>query len=324
MNTYSRIRAWAGGRNFRLPPSALLCGALLAPMGVAVEIPADSLSTLPPDSLSITNPPKNTFERITRFTFAGGSGTYGRTVHAERTIPLGIIDCYGVPIDAGTTHVDANFRFKDSFQDRGGELDMQVTPKAHIGVRGGRIEETATFLGTDLDQATIDTLFASVRAPDSTFTYYYFNPYFAIENEYMGWGLGFVYSDNRLWTDKVREADDFDDASVYPTGHLRLGRLDKAYMKFSMWEGVPLYSGGGRYVAGIGGRPVPWMDLFGGYCTGGPFTSNALVLRGSLDVGRHLTAGVSWRVSENADAVYAPSFTESAASVSLTYKLITH
>jgi hypothetical protein len=293
-------------------------------MGTAIEIPSDSLT--------IGSPADEGFERTTRFTVAGGSGTYGRTIHANRTFTTtalvgGMGDCYGPAIpDTVTTihHVDANFRFKDSYDDYGGELDVQVSPRAHIGMRAGRIDETVSYLGSDISQAVIDTLFKSVRIHNDTFSNYYFNPFFAMEKEKMGWGAGVIYSTNRLWTDKTREFDDYDDATLYPTGHLRLGQLNKAYMKFSLWEGVPVYSGGGKFVAGVGVRPAPWLDLFGGFASGGPFTRGGTMVSGNLDVGRHLTAGVNLRLSSGVDEVYWPHFSESAASVSLTYKLITH
>ena len=295
-------------RGPRTTPSALLCATLLAPMGFAVEVPSDSTS-------SASN--EKRLERITRFTFAGGGGTYGRTVHDSRSIYLGP-DCNGVDT---YQQIDADFRFKDKFKDYGGEIDIQATPSFHAGVRGGWINETVSYWGSSLDQATIDTLFAGVALRDSSFTNYYFNPYFALERPKFGFGLGMVYSSKRLWTDKVQEVGEQDDATLYPTGHLRVGRLEHAYLKLSLWEGVPVYSGGGMWVTGFGVRPARPVELFGGYAWGGPFTSGDFLVRANVDLGRYLAIGANYRFETDVEDKFQPRFSESAASVSLSYKL---
>jgi hypothetical protein len=295
----------------RLRPSAVLCGALLAPMGVAVEIHSDSISTSTPSET-----PEG--EKITRFTFGGGGGTYGRTIHTERTIFLGIDDCTGIPLNQ---NVDAEFRFKEEYNDYGGEVDFQVSPTFHLGVRGGWVNETAEFWGSTLDQAVIDTLFQDVQFRDSSFTYIYFNPFIAVEKRTAGFGLGFVYSGNRLWTDETREYEDHDDPVIYPTGHVRLGRLDQAYFKMSLWESVPIYSGGGMFVLGIGVRPAKPLDLFVGMANGGPYTSSDILLRANVDFGRHLVLGANVRLKSDVEESFSPRFSEKGSSLSLTYKL---
>lgn len=305
-------------RRFRLRPSAVLCGVLLAPMGAAYEIPPDSVATNSPfDSLTTNSPSDEGHDRITRFTFAGGSGTYGRTLHTSRTIFAGT-DCYGDPYNQ---QINADFNFKDEFSDYGGEIDVQATDKFHVGVRGGWVNETVKYWGTNLDPALVDTLFQSVDLGDTSFTYYYINPCFAIEGETIGFGLGFVYSNNRLWTNETVDYGNHDDDTVYPTGHFRAGRLDKVYAKLSLFEGVPIYSGGGTWTAVVGGRLVKPVELLGGFSARGPYTQSSVLLRANVDLGRYWMIGVNHRWKSDVEDAFMPRFSESATSLSLSYKI---
>jgi len=303
---------------WRFSRSAFLCSMLLAPMGTAIEIPSDSLRTSDPSTTIF--PQQLGPDKISHLTFAGGGGTYGRTIHASRTISLGIDSCTGIE---QTRQIDSDFRFKNDFSDYGGELDIQANQKVHIGARGGWINETAHYMGSSLDPAVVDTFLSFVQLPESTFTTTYFNPYFSIEGKDVGWGLGVVFADNQIWRDKVRDYTDFDNASVFPTGHLRFGPLNRAYFKLSLWEGVPIYSGGGMFDIGMGVHPGP-LELYAGYETGGPFTDGNVLLRGSLDVGDHLAAGAAFRLSSDSDSDFMPTISEDAASMFLTYKFIRH
>lgn len=301
--------------------SAVLCTMLLAPMGTAIEIPSDTLRT--DDSLTTISPLPLGPERITRLTFAGGQGTYGRTIHASRTISLGY---YGGDGCSGggerTRQIDSDFRFEHEYNDYGGEFDTQVNNKSHIGVRGGWINETAHYRGSSLDADTVSAYFGNVDF-DSTITTSYFNPYYAFEGENVGWGIGVVFADNQLWRDEVRKYGEHDNPSTFPTGHLRVGELDKLYLKASLWEGVPIYSGGGMFNLGAGLHPGP-VELYAGWETGGPYTDSGLLLRGSLDLGRHVTAGANVRLSSDSDTDFMPTISESGGSVFLTYKFIRH
>jgi hypothetical protein len=291
---------------------------LLAPMGTALEIPSDTLRT--DDSLTTISPLPLGPERITRLTFAGGQGTYGRIVHASRTISLGYDSCTGFE---NTRQIDSDFRFKNEYNDYGGELDIQANEKLHIGVRGGWVNETAHYMGSSLDPAVVDTFLSYIDFPDSTITTSYINPYFSVEKETVGFGLGVVLADNQLWRDEVREYGEHDEASAFPTGHVRLGELDKVYLKASLWEGVPIYSGGGMFNLGVGLHPGP-LELYAALETGGPYTDSGLLLRGSLDLGKHLVAGANVRMSSESDTDFMPTISENGANVFLTYKFIRH
>ena len=290
--------------------SVTLCALLLAPMGVAVEIPSDSVET---SQYELGDNPKTT-----SFTFGAGTGSYGRNIHASRVISLGYDSCTGME---SSYVVDANFKFKSEYTDYGGEIDIQATDAFHVGARGGYISESASYLGSNLDAATVDTLFASVQ-PDTTWTQFYVNPFIAVEKKNWGMGLGVVISNNRLWTG-TEDFGEHDEGSVYPTGHFRVGNLQKVYADVSLWEGVPIYSGGGQWAAGLGIRPVDWLHLWAGAAGGGPYTNESFMGRADVDLGRHFTLGTNFRLRKDASSEFGvdpPS--EFGASATLTYKIL--
>ncbi len=290
--------------------SVTMCALLLIPMGVAVEVPSDSVET---DHYELGDDPKTT-----SFTFGAGSGAYGRNIHASRVISLGYDSCTGLE---NTQVVDANFQFKNEYTDYGGEIDIQATDAFHVGARGGYITESASYLGSTIDDALVDTLFQSVQ-PETTWSQFYVNPFISVEKDMWGMGLGVVISNNRLWTDTV-DYGEHDEGSVYPTGHFRLGDLQKFYLNASMWEGVPIYSGGGLWTVGAGVRPVHWLHLWGGLGGGGPYTKEGLMARANVDLGRHFTLGTNVRFRKDAGSDFGidpPS--EFGASATLTYKIL--
>lgn len=296
---------------FRPSRSLVVCTMLLGPMGVGVKIPSDaSDSTLvEPDEPGVMT---------TSLRFGAGSGFAGQTVHAQRVITLGYDSCTGTPINET---FDADFRFKDEYRDYGGELDIQVSDRTHVGLRGGWVDETVSYLGSSLDEAVVDTLFAGYRF-DETSTYVYVNPYFSLEHPEWGIGAGFVVSDGRLLTNDRKEYDELDDPTVFPTGHVRLGSLRTLYFNASLWEGVPIYSGGGMFTLGIGLRPVKPLELWGGMSNGGPYSEGYFLTRANLDLGRHLTLGAAWRPPSDASEEYQPAFSEEGLSFSLMYKFL--
>lgn len=290
--------------------SLVACTLLLGPMGVGVEIPSDSS-----DAPSVES--QSSEVKTTSLRFGAGSGVAGQTVHAQRVISLGYSDC-GDPVNQT---FDADFRFKDEYRDYGGELDVQVSGTSYLGLRGGWVEETASYLGSTLDPADVDTLFQDYRFDDSS-TYLYFNPYFATERPEWGIGVGLIVSDGRLLTSDRQEYDQIDDASFFPTGHVRLGSLRTLYFNASLWEGVPLYSGGGMLTMGIGLRPVAPLELWGGMSDGGPYSNGYFLARANADLGRHVSLGAAVRLKSDVDEAYQPVFSEHGLSFSLTYKFL--
>lgn len=297
-------------RPLRPSRSLVACTMLLGPMGVGVKVPSDADE---PTLVESQDPDVKT----TSLRFGAGGGTYGRTVHAQRVISLGYDSCTGLPL---SETFDADFHFKDEYRDYGGELDIQVSETAHIGLRGGWVDENASYLGSTLDPAVVDTLFQGQRFDDS-FSYRYVNPYVSFEHDDWGLGFGIVFSDNRLWTD-TQEYGDHDDETILPTGHVRLGSLRRVYFNASLWEGVPIYSGGGMFTMGIGLRPVAPLEIWGGMSNGGPYSNVHFLARANADLGRHLTLGAALRLKSDADEAYQPGFSEHGLSFSLTYKFL--
>lgn len=300
-----------GYRRLRRSRSIVAASLLLAPMGVGLKLPNDS-----PDSLAVSATGDE--PRATTLRFGAGMGRYGRTIHDDRFFSLGYSDCAGGTIYDGYS---ADFNFKDEYHDYGGQLDVQASDHVHVGLRGGWIDETASYVNASLDPAIVDTLFAG-QTTDNSITQYYVSPYVSYEYPAWGLGVGFVYSDNRLWTDEVIQYGDHDDASFYPTGHARLGRLDQVYLTASMWEGVPIYSGGGAYTFGVGLRPVRPLDVWVGMAGGGPYTNRNFLVRLGADLTPHVTLGTAFRLKSDADDSFHPNFSEYGGSVTLDYRFL--
>lgn len=298
-------------RPFRPSRSLVACTLLLGPMGVGVEIPSDSSDATPVESQASE-------VKTTSLRFGAGGGVSGQTVHAQRVILLGYSDCGGEPINET---FDADFHFKDEYRDYGGELDIQLSETAHLGLRGGWVEETVSYLGSTLDPAVVDTLFQGFRFDDSS-TYLYFNPFFSAEHPEWGIGAGFIVSDGRLLTNDRKEYNELDDVTFFPTGHVRLGSLRTLYFNASLWESVPIYSGGGMFTLGIGLRPVAPLEIWGGMSDGGPYSNGYFLARANADLGRRLTLGAAVRLKSDVDEVYQPVFSEHGLSFSLTYKFL--
>jgi hypothetical protein len=268
---------------------------------------------VPVDSLNAEGDPRTTFLR-----FGAGSGTYGSTIKATRVIHLGYDSCAGVPIDQAF-HED--FRFKEEYHDYGGELDTQTSESFHIGIRGGWIEESIGYVNSTLDAAIVDTLFQDVTF-DDTRSSYYFNPFFSVEGESWGIGLGLLVAENELGSNGGMAYEDLNDVSLYPSGHVRVGFPDKLYFSASLWEGVPLYSGGGKYTYGIGLRPVPPIELWVGRADGGPYTEINFLVRFNADIGSHLMLGTTVRLPSDVDDMFQPSFSEAGLSFTLGYRFL--
>ncbi len=67
------------------------------------------------------------------------------------------------------------------------------------------------------------------------------------------------------------------------------------------------------------GGPV---ELFGGISAGGPYQDESVLLRANFDIGPHLALGTNVRIPQDVGDEFGPDFTETGASVSLTYKLL--
>lgn len=233
--------------------SGWLCVLLATPLSMAVELP---------DS---TTPEQTTSEFTTSFRAGGGGGRYYHT--------LGFSDCgTSVPV-------------KQDFVDFGAEIDRQANKTSHFGLRGGFIHDTTDTL-TDIS-ALEGQLGSNV---DRTRDVYYGNLYGAREWKSVGFGLGVLMTSKPLSIHNPQDPTD-DEFHIYPTGHLRFGDPSRFYVSGHLFEGVPLYSGGGVFYVGAGGRPVPSLELYGGYFASGPYREEGWVGRINYDLNRHWTLG---------------------------------
>lgn len=127
----------------------------------------------------------------------------------------------------------------------------------------------------------------------------YVNPHVAVDWKAASLGLGGVVSQ--------RSFPSVDGESIEPviSAHIRLGRLDKIYASSSWFENVPVYSGGGYFDIGLGGRPTRSFDLWLGV-SAGPYDNGGVLVKASHRVGPsfslalHARLGSSEGIDENA------------------------
>ena len=233
--------------------SGWLCVLMITPMSLALEVP---------DFTQTSSEHSNAGNHFTTsYKLGGGGGRYYRE--------LGLSGC------------SATYPVKQEFFDVGGEVDRQVSRTTHIGLRGGYIHDTVHPVSdiTALEDSIGTTI-------DRTKDVGYGNVYVSGEWHYIGVGGGILFSSDPLHLDNPDEDPTNDDAHVYPTGHLRFGDLSRLYVSAHLWEGVPLYSGGGVFFAGVGVRPIHALEVYGGYCASGPYHEEGWMARVTADLGR--------------------------------------
>lgn len=298
------------------PSSKWLCFALIAPMGLAVQVPvdstgvADSTSALldstdaPVDSTSVVPHTVDTsYERVTKFTMGGGTGRYYRQVLFPYVSDCGTTGTYPVP-------------FKEEYIDVGGEFDHQANRVAHVGVRGGYIDTDATLVGI------IDSVFVGEGNPEQQTTFY-LNPYFSFEWKWVGLGLGGLFSTHPLHDGGFEDYPIDTGAEIYPSAHVRFGSLTGLYVSGHLLEGVPVYSGGGTLVGGVGLRPVKPIELYAGYCGEGPYQDAAWLGRLTVDLGRSWTILTTLRFPTDFEDSGESSESEYGIGVGISYRLYT-
>lgn len=285
-------------------------------MGLAVQVPVDStgvadstgarvdniyplMDTILPDSIDTS------YERVTKFTMGGGTGRYYREV----LFPY-MTDC-----GTGTYPVP----FKEEYIDVGAEFDHQANRIAHAGIRGG-------YIGTDAAPvSTVDTVIVGAEPPEQQSTFY-INPYFSLEWRRIGLGVGTVISTHPLHDGSSEDVPLDTDPALYPSAHIRIGSLSRFYISGHLWEGVPVYSGGGTVMGGVGLRPLKPIELYAGYCEG-PYNEGGWLGRVTVDLGRSWTILTTVRFSTGytpPDAYYTePLDSEYGVGVSLSYRLYT-
>src|SRR5262245_47004723 len=155
----------------------------------------------------------------TRATFAAGGGRYA------------IIDrgCEGQVL---ATHAHR-------FQDASGEVEHRFATGVTLGARAGVVWDQAESGYVVYDYSTYP-YGESLAVVNETLSGTYFNPSLGYEGTYAGLALGWVMPQGHL----VSEEWDNQSGGL-PSFHLRVGRLDGAYLRISLLESVPFYSGGG-------------------------------------------------------------------------------
>jgi hypothetical protein len=255
-------------------------------MGLAVGVPVDS-TFAPSDSVDAS------YERVTKFTMGGGGGRYYREILFPYMSDCGT-SSYSVP-------------FKEDYIDVGAEFDYQADRVTHWGFRGGYIQTDATLVGV------IDTVIAGAETPNQQDTGY-INPYVSFEWKQLGLGAGALFSTHPLHDGDSEDYPVDTGAAIYPSAHLRFGSLSRLYISGHLWEGVPIYSGGGMLMAGVGVRPVKPLELYGGYCAEGPYQTGAWLGRLTIDIGRSWTILTTVRFPVDYSSEYSYDFSETSES----------
>ena len=162
----------------------------------------------------------------------------------------------------------ATSEHREEFVDVGGAISHRFGEGVELGLRGGYLNDHRVSLPVPVYGGGSDNLGQGV---------YYVNPHIAFEDEGIGAGIGVLLTDHSLYSGSFYEDNG---KSAYPTAHLRVGNENKAYFATSLFENVPLYSGGGYFDIGVGVTHVPnKLGVFAGLSVGGPYDSGGLIVK---------------------------------------------
>jgi len=201
-----------------------------------------------------------------------------------------IRDCSGNPVASESSN------FSDvaggvSYSHRFGEGNFLV-----LGLRAGRYQ-------IDLRRATREP----VLLEPYEYEYTYWNPHLALESPHVGVGFGYLSEEPRL---------DFSEGTMDTpvTAHLRLGSYAAAHFLATYNENLPMVSGGGHIILGMGYPAGERASMFTGFSMY-PYDQIGLAQK------------VSWMVSDrfdldlNARAGAAAGHFEGSISLGLRYHL---
>jgi len=249
--------------------------------------------------MAISVPESDSTYRTT-ITLGGGSGRHGTGLD----VYLGTVDGSGYGCE-GTSYPAREVRrpvdLEERFIDIGGGIDHQLEgSKWHLGLRGGYVREEATLVGSapinPLTNETVDI--SEAMSSYAQTSYWYVNPYVAIEGSKIGIGIGALGSQAPLRTAETKRIpeDLLEGAGIQPSFHFRLGPRDKFYVSYSLWEGIPIYSGGGMHNAGVGFLLGRHLDVWTGYAFGGPYRTDGMLVRATLGASSAVAVNISLRV----------------------------
>jgi len=258
----------------RAPRSLWICAGLIAPVGVGVEVPSDSL----PDPVS----------RVTTFRGAAGGGENAREIF----VSVGSVQgCEG----------SQSVYLEEQFFDIGGEVDHQVSDAVHFGARAGYISEYAELAAPlPIDPNTNQTFIlpADVDGHRDTF---YLNPFMSLEGGWIGAGVGVVGSTEPLNEGERERIPPSEGLAALPSFHLRLGKTSLIYASGHIWEGVPIYSGGGQGMLGVGIGFLGPFDLWAGKSHGGPYREDSWICRLGADLNRNWSLDAAYRFQDKTE-----------------------
>jgi len=254
--------------------------------------------------LSVSIPEDDGGNRTT-ITLAGGAGRHGH----ELDVYLDTVTNSGYGCDgsyySSSQEIRTNVDLEEKFTDIGGGIDHHPgNSKLHFGVRGGYVWEQASVPGSmptnpqtgkPIDVSPVTDSYANT-------SYGYVNPYLAIEGGKMGIGLGLVASGVPLRTkETTRVPEDLDsrERTAQPSFHLRFGPRDKFYCAYRLWEGIPIYSGGGMHNVGLGFALGKRADVWAAYATGGPYRTDAVFLQTVIHPNSSVGLSLSLRVPKD-------------------------
>ena len=218
----------------------------------------------------------------TKFRVLGGGGSYASIIR----------DCEGNPVT----------KRQYSYRDFGAEISHKLKQPLTIGAKGGYVRDGQP-IRTPTDTVSVDKRF------------FYINPCLSLEQEWFGLGGGILISEEHL-TEIDDQVTEERGKALYPSLHLRFGTLEEVYFSTSLYENLPLYSGGGYFDLGVGLNPLPsklhtWLGL-----SGGPFDNVGLASK--MDV----RLNQNWELNARGRYGDAEGIAEWGIAAGLTYNLI--
>lgn len=152
------------------------------------------------------------------------------------------------------------------FRDYGASIDHKFAFPMRVGVRAGGLEE----------QDVINR---------------YVSPHLSLEWRKFSIGYGPVYAQREFSTG----SGTLDNSQTWHSGHVRIGDLSKGYFSIGYFENLPLYSGGGHFDMGGGGRVTPRLGFWGGISVE-PYDGVGIVSKWNYRVTSGLSAIAKFRI----------------------------
>lgn len=178
-----------------------------------------------------------------------------------------------------------------TFRDAGAAVEQRLGRSGlSAGVRGGWMRDDIAGI------ANVDPYAGTVTDERIQIENRYANPYLTFERSRGSVGFGWVWHDKEFISATGGMHDETDRALNDVSWHLRIGS-DRRYFAVRWMEAVPLYSGGGYLLIGLGGRPGGGaLSLYRGMGAGGPYEGAGLLIQSDYRLPSGITAGVRSRL----------------------------